>query len=149
MVPTLWWVDYHHGTYMVVTWLPSWYLHYGGMTTIMGPATLWGYDYQHGTITTISKLKDGVWSVSQSLSLRFVSCSRINREKLNSSILFSTAQCFGRFIEMGMCSSCLIKIQVCFMPYISFKNVSLFCWIRCWSAAVRWWFDNCWARSIS
>ena len=39
----------------------------------MEPATLWGHEYQHGSSTTISKLKDVVKSVSQSLGLRFVS----------------------------------------------------------------------------
>ena len=76
MVPTLWWHNYHGGTFIVVTWLLTWNLHYGGMTTIMGPAPLWWQDNQHATYTTMLKLKDGVWRVGQSLSLRSVCPAR-------------------------------------------------------------------------
>ena len=57
----------------MVTLILTWYLHCGGMTTITEPATLWGHEYQQGSYTTISKLKDVVRRVSQSLGLRFVS----------------------------------------------------------------------------
>ena len=52
---TLWWHDYNHGTYNVMTWLPSWYLHCDDLTTII-VTTPWWHDNHHGTYTVVTLL---------------------------------------------------------------------------------------------
>ena len=37
VVPTVWWHDYCHGTYTMVTWLLTWYLHCDNLTSIVLP----------------------------------------------------------------------------------------------------------------
>ena len=50
MVPMLWCLDYHHGTYTVATWQQPWYLHCGDKTAIMVPTLRW-HDYHLCTYT--------------------------------------------------------------------------------------------------